>query len=168
MRVLKILLNRSYTCYDISEWVCMVFFISFGLWRKFSVIISYHVYNRNAVPLRKGFEIPSLGSERPLSVSVPAQRGGRVLGQGTQPEALQKISALEEELLKLRAQIAMIVTAPAGNTCYEVLTDWLKFCKSKDLIKWKGCLWGQPIIFSLTLRFTEICVFKKYNLLNIV
>ncbi len=90
-------------------------FISFGLWRKFSVVISYHVYNRNAVPLRKGFEIPSL--------PVPAQRGGRVLGQGTQPEALQKISALEEELLKLRAQIAMIVTAPAGNTCYEVLTD---------------------------------------------
>lgn len=97
-------------------------FISFGLWRKFSVVISYHVYNRNAVQLRKAFEIPSLGSERPLSVSVPAQRGGRVLlGQGTQPEALQKISALEEELQRLRAQIAMIVSAPAGNICYEFL-----------------------------------------------
>ncbi|KAF4096530.1 mitochondrial fission regulator 2 [Onychostoma macrolepis] len=70
---------------------------------------------RNAAPLRKAFEIPSLGSERPLSVSVPAQRGGRVLGQGTQPEALQKISALEEELQRLRAQIAMIVTAPAAD-----------------------------------------------------
>lgn len=68
----------------------------------------------------EAFEIPSLGSERPLSVSVPAQRGGRVLGQGTQPEALQKISALEEELQRLRAQIAMIVTAPAavsGTPC---------------------------------------------------
>ncbi|XP_016387965.1 mitochondrial fission regulator 2-like [Sinocyclocheilus rhinocerous] len=73
-----------------------------------------HTKFRNVVPLRKAFEIPSLGSERPLSVSVPAQRGGRVLGQGTQPEALQKISALEEELQRLQAQIAMIVTAPAG------------------------------------------------------
>lgn len=85
-----------------------------------SVIMSYHVYNRTAIPLRKhcvqqGFEIPSLGCERPLSVSVPAQKRGRVLEPGTQPEALQKISALEEELQRLRAQIAMIVTAPAGT-----------------------------------------------------
>uniref|UniRef100_A0A8C1R080 Mitochondrial fission regulator n=1 Tax=Cyprinus carpio TaxID=7962 RepID=A0A8C1R080_CYPCA len=80
-----------------------------------------HTKLRNAIPLRKAFEIPSLGSERSLSVSVPAQRGGRVLGQGTQPEALQKISALEEELHKLRTQIAMIVSAPAGNTCYQFL-----------------------------------------------
>lgn len=79
-----------------------------------------HTKIRNVVPLGEAFEIPSLGSERPLSVSVPAQRGGRVLGQGTQPEALQKISALEEELQRLRAQIAMIVTAPAavsGTPC---------------------------------------------------
>ncbi|XP_016359328.1 mitochondrial fission regulator 2-like isoform X2 [Sinocyclocheilus anshuiensis] len=73
-----------------------------------------HTKFRNVVPLRKAFEIPSLGSEHSLSVSVPAQRGGRALGQGTQPEALQKISALEEELQRLRAQIAMIVSAPAG------------------------------------------------------
>ncbi|XP_016113176.1 mitochondrial fission regulator 2-like [Sinocyclocheilus grahami] len=77
-----------------------------------------HTKFRNVVPLRKAFEIPSLGSERPLSVSVPAQRGCRVLGQGTQPEALQKISALEEELQRLRAQIAMIVTAPAGPSVF--------------------------------------------------
>ncbi len=124
-------------------------FIRFGLWRKFSVVISYHVYNRNSVPSRKAFEIPSLGSERPLSVSVPAQRGGRVLGQGTQPEALQKISALEEELQRLRAQIAMIVTAPAGNICYEFLylkDTWLIFWQSKDPIKWKGCLWGHDVL----------------------
>ncbi|XP_039508686.1 mitochondrial fission regulator 2 [Pimephales promelas] len=79
-----------------------------------------HTKFRTAVPLRKrcvqqGFEIPSLGCERSLSVSVPAQRRGRVLEQDTQPEALQKISALEEELEKLRAQIAMIVTVPAGR-----------------------------------------------------
>ncbi|XP_073679653.1 mitochondrial fission regulator 2 isoform X2 [Garra rufa] len=72
-----------------------------------------HTQFRNVIPLRKAFEIPSLGSER--SVSVPAQRGGRVLGQGPQPEALQKISALEEELQRLRAQIAMIVTVPAAD-----------------------------------------------------
>lgn len=75
-----------------------------------------HTKFRNVVPLREAFEIPSLGFERRLSVSVPAQRGCRVLGQGTQPEALQKISALEEELQRLRAQIAMIVTAPAATT----------------------------------------------------
>lgn len=99
-----------------------VYTVSFVLWRKFSVIMPFHVYNRTAVPLRKrcvqqGFEIPSLGCERSLSVSVPAQRRGRVLEQDTQPEALQKISALEEELQKLRAQIAMIVTVPAGTVC---------------------------------------------------
>ncbi|XP_055043994.2 mitochondrial fission regulator 2 [Misgurnus anguillicaudatus] len=80
-----------------------------------------HTKFRNAVPLRKhcvqqGFEIPSVRSERPLPVSVHAERGGRVLGQSTQPEALQKISALEEELQKLRAQIAMIVIAPTADT----------------------------------------------------
>ncbi|XP_051518219.1 mitochondrial fission regulator 2-like [Myxocyprinus asiaticus] len=79
-----------------------------------------HTKFRNVIPLRKhcvpqGFEIPSMGSEGQISVSVHAQRGGRLLGQGTQPEALQKISALEEELQRLRAQIAMIVTAPAGT-----------------------------------------------------
>lgn len=42
-------------------------------------------------------------------------------GRPADPETLKKISVLESELLKLRAQIAMIVTAPpaAGrlNTC---------------------------------------------------
>ncbi|XP_056305460.1 mitochondrial fission regulator 2 isoform X2 [Danio aesculapii] len=69
---------------------------------------------RNAVPLRKkcvphGYETLSLGS-----VSVQSQRGGGFLGQSTQPEALLKISALEEELQSLRAQIATIITAPAA------------------------------------------------------
>lgn len=73
-----------------------------------------HTKFRNAVPLRKkcvphGYETPSLGS-----VSVKAQRGGGVLAQSTQPDALLKISALEEELQRLRAQIATIITAPAG------------------------------------------------------
>ncbi|XP_051961959.1 mitochondrial fission regulator 2-like [Xyrauchen texanus] len=75
---------------------------------------------RNVIPVRKhcvqqGFEIASVASVRPKSVSVHAHREGGLSGQGTQPNALQKISALEEELQRLRAQIAMIVTAPAGD-----------------------------------------------------
>ncbi|KAM9338858.1 mitochondrial fission regulator 2 [Symphorus nematophorus] len=45
-----------------------------------------------------------------------AQKGGRSVRQTTDPDALKKISALESELLKLRAQIAMIVTtAPTSG-----------------------------------------------------
>ncbi|XP_074470886.1 mitochondrial fission regulator 2 [Sebastes fasciatus] len=40
-----------------------------------------------------------------------AQRGGRPVKQTAAPDALKKITALESELLKLRAQIAMIVIA---------------------------------------------------------
>lgn len=44
---------------------------------------------------------------------VPSQayRGRRAQAQSADPGALQKITVLESELLKLRAQIAMIVTA---------------------------------------------------------
>lgn len=46
-----------------------------------------------------------------------AQRGGRSVRQKTNPDALKKISELESELLKLRAQIARIVTAaPCSGT----------------------------------------------------
>lgn len=51
----------------------------------------------------------------PVFLTSSTQLGGRMVGQRTNPEALKKISALEEELLKLRAQIAMIVTAPSGT-----------------------------------------------------
>ncbi|XP_033504240.2 mitochondrial fission regulator 2 [Epinephelus lanceolatus] len=44
-----------------------------------------------------------------------AQRGGIPVRQTADPEALRKITALECELLKLRAQIAMIVTAAPGS-----------------------------------------------------
>ncbi|XP_042359579.1 mitochondrial fission regulator 2 [Plectropomus leopardus] len=43
------------------------------------------------------------------------QRGGGAARQTTDPEALKKITALESELLKLRAQIAMIVTAAPAS-----------------------------------------------------
>ncbi|XP_052380570.1 mitochondrial fission regulator 2 [Oncorhynchus keta] len=44
--------------------------------------------------------------------AVRAQPGDMMLGHRSDPVALRKITALEDELLKLRAQIAMIVTAP--------------------------------------------------------
>lgn len=46
-----------------------------------------------------------------------AYRGRQVQGQHTDAGALQKITVLESELLKLRAQIAMIVTtAPSSGS----------------------------------------------------
>ncbi|KAJ4928990.1 hypothetical protein JOQ06_004611 [Pogonophryne albipinna] len=44
-----------------------------------------------------------------------AQRGGGPVRQTTDPDALQKITALESQLLKLQAQIAMIVTAAPAS-----------------------------------------------------
>ncbi|XP_040920481.1 mitochondrial fission regulator 2 [Toxotes jaculatrix] len=52
----------------------------------------------------------------PGPAPIHTQRGGRPVRQTTDPDALKKITALESELLKLRAQIAMIVTAaPAAG-----------------------------------------------------
>uniref|UniRef100_A0AAZ3RZW7 Mitochondrial fission regulator n=1 Tax=Oncorhynchus tshawytscha TaxID=74940 RepID=A0AAZ3RZW7_ONCTS len=52
----------------------------------------------------------------PGLAAVRAQPGDMMLGHRSDPVALRKITALEDELLKLRAQIAMIVTAPpSGN-----------------------------------------------------
>lgn len=53
-----------------------------------------------------------------------AQRAGTSVRQKVNPEALKKISELESELLKLRAQIAMIVTAApsSGTTVLTKLT----------------------------------------------
>lgn len=50
---------------------------------------------------------------------IKAQRGGGPVRQTTDPEALKKITALESELLKLRAQIAMIVTAAPASSLTE-------------------------------------------------
>lgn len=46
------------------------------------------------------------------------QRGGRHTKQMTDPAALKKITALEDELQKLRAQIAMIVTVAPGPSAH--------------------------------------------------
>ncbi|XP_036448399.1 mitochondrial fission regulator 2 isoform X2 [Colossoma macropomum] len=69
---------------------------------------------RSTIPLRK-CEWPQK-AERPASAAPSAQNGHRALGQSTQPEALQKISALEAELMKLRAQIALIVATPTADS----------------------------------------------------
>ncbi|XP_006625949.1 mitochondrial fission regulator 2 [Lepisosteus oculatus] len=60
----------------------------------------------------------------PTCLSVPSQHAQGVLEKKTtQPptnsDALKKITALEDELLRLRAQIAMIVTTPPGPLCSE-------------------------------------------------
>uniref|UniRef100_A0A4W5MQI3 Mitochondrial fission regulator n=1 Tax=Hucho hucho TaxID=62062 RepID=A0A4W5MQI3_9TELE len=49
---------------------------------------------------------------------VRAQTGDMMLGHRSDPVALRKITALEDELLKLRAQIAMIVTAPPSGPAH--------------------------------------------------
>ncbi|KAK7906841.1 hypothetical protein WMY93_015453 [Mugilogobius chulae] len=52
-------------------------------------------------------------TQRPISHQN--QRAFSSLKPAPEPDALKKISALETELLKLRAQIAMIVTAPPAS-----------------------------------------------------
>uniref|UniRef100_W5K9S4 Mitochondrial fission regulator n=1 Tax=Astyanax mexicanus TaxID=7994 RepID=W5K9S4_ASTMX len=70
---------------------------------------------RSAVPLSK-YEWPQR-MERPAEAAQSLTNASlrRAPAQSAQPEALQKISALEAELNKLRAQIAMIVAVPTGN-----------------------------------------------------
>ncbi|XP_045577166.1 mitochondrial fission regulator 2 isoform X2 [Salmo salar] len=51
----------------------------------------------------------------PWLAAVRAQPRDMTLGHRSDPVALRKITALEDELLKLRAQIAMIVTAPPSG-----------------------------------------------------
>ncbi|XP_030643192.1 mitochondrial fission regulator 2 [Chanos chanos] len=69
-------------------------------------------FKRNTVP--QGFMTPPVHPGGSASVIMPVQQGARVTGQRSHPEALQKITALEAELMRLRAQIAMIVTSSSG------------------------------------------------------
>uniref|UniRef100_A0A8B9KUP6 Mitochondrial fission regulator n=1 Tax=Astyanax mexicanus TaxID=7994 RepID=A0A8B9KUP6_ASTMX len=76
----------------------------------------WFVFCRSAVPLSK-YEWPQR-KERPAEAaqSLPNASLRRAPAQSAQPEALQKISALEAELNKLRAQIAMIVAVPTADS----------------------------------------------------
>ncbi|CAL8393890.1 unnamed protein product [Arctogadus glacialis] len=58
---------------------------------------------------------------RPVRLPSRAHSRAPLLGQNSDPEALRKITFLEDELLKLRAQIAIIVTAPQGLTPAQTL-----------------------------------------------
>lgn len=58
--------------------------------------------------------------------------GGGCVQQRVDPEALQKITQLESELLKLRAQIAMIVTAAPSSGTFEIFLQ-TKHSKNNDL-----------------------------------
>ncbi|XP_070843706.1 mitochondrial fission regulator 2 [Chaetodon trifascialis] len=66
---------------------------------------------RNHLPPKKRITVNRDAVRYPEPALNRVQRGGRPVRQTTDPDALKKITALESELLKLRAQIAMIVTA---------------------------------------------------------
>lgn len=73
--------------------------------------------HRNHLPPKKRSAVNRDVVRYPGPALKQAQRGGRPVKQTTDPNALKKITVLESELLKLRAQIAMIVTAaPASGT----------------------------------------------------
>lgn len=63
----------------------------------------------------QGFETSAAVCVRHVPASLHEQKLHTTQASSTQPEALKKIQALEAELQKLRAQIAMIVTTPTGN-----------------------------------------------------
>ncbi|XP_013874372.1 mitochondrial fission regulator 2 isoform X2 [Austrofundulus limnaeus] len=66
---------------------------------------------RNHLPPKKTQDL----IRYPRPTQSQAQRGGTAVRQKMNPEALKRISELESELLKLRAQIAMIVTAAPSS-----------------------------------------------------
>uniref|UniRef100_W5UGE5 Mitochondrial fission regulator n=1 Tax=Ictalurus punctatus TaxID=7998 RepID=W5UGE5_ICTPU len=75
---------------------------------------------RNSVPPRKhgrphGFESTAAVCVRPVPAALREQKLHTTQASSTQPEALEKIQALEVELQKLRAQIALIVTTPTAD-----------------------------------------------------
>ncbi|KAM7368005.1 hypothetical protein PAMP_014261 [Pampus punctatissimus] len=72
---------------------------------------------RNHLPTKKQSTVNRDVVRYPGPTLRQAQGGGRSIRQTANPDALKKITALESELLKLRAQIAMIVAAsPASES----------------------------------------------------
>ncbi|XP_024912661.1 mitochondrial fission regulator 2 isoform X2 [Cynoglossus semilaevis] len=69
---------------------------------------------RNHLPPKTQCAINRDAAKFPVAARTQMQRGGRHTKQMTDPAALKKITALEDELQKLRAQIAMIVTVAPG------------------------------------------------------
>lgn len=70
---------------------------------------------RNQLPSSKQSIVHRDLDGKQVWVPSRAQRRAPLLRQKSDPEALRKITVLEDELLKLRAQIALIVTAAPGS-----------------------------------------------------
>lgn len=96
----------------------------------------YFDFHRNHLPPKIQCAVNRDVVRYPGPALNQTQRGGRPVRQTTDTDALEKITVLESELLKLRAQIAMIVTAaPASGShsfyhvtqkcsaCYAVLSQ---------------------------------------------
>lgn len=93
---------------------CIYIYIA-HVWSSFKVFKLnrnriFHLH-RNHLPPQKQSTVNRDVVRYPGPALNQAQRGGRSVRQATDPDALKKITLLENELLKLRAQIAMIVTA---------------------------------------------------------
>uniref|UniRef100_UPI0037E76C9C mitochondrial fission regulator 2 n=1 Tax=Semicossyphus pulcher TaxID=241346 RepID=UPI0037E76C9C len=74
---------------------------------------------RNHLPPKKRSTVNRDVLRYPGPITKQAQRGGRSVRPTADPDALKKISVLESELLKLRAQIAMIVTVSPATGLIE-------------------------------------------------
>ncbi|XP_060947754.1 mitochondrial fission regulator 2 [Limanda limanda] len=70
---------------------------------------------RNHLPPKQRSTVNQDMVRHPGPATRQTQRGGRAVRQSADPVALKKITALESELLQLRAQIAMIVTAAPAS-----------------------------------------------------
>lgn len=78
--------------------------------------------HRNYLPPKKQSTVSWDVARYPRPIQNQAQRGATSVRQSGDPDALKKITALESELLNLRAQIAMIVTGtpPSGEHSHHI------------------------------------------------
>lgn len=74
------------------------------------------------MPLKKQSAAKRDVPMHPRLTLTQALRGGRSVTQSADQDALRKITLLESELLKLRAQIAMIVTAAPASGPHSLYT----------------------------------------------
>lgn len=99
----------------IGLFLCFVYAYIVHVWSPFKMFklnrkLIFRLH-RNHLPPQKQSTVNRDVVRYPGPALNQAQRGGRSVRQATDPDALKKITLLENELLQLRAQIAMIVTA---------------------------------------------------------
>lgn len=99
--------------------------------------------NRNNLPPRKPSSVNQNAARREEVTLKHVQRGGRSTKQTADPDALAKITALESELQKLRAQIAMIVTAPPATGLHSLNRVSASF---HMLITSSGCVFANNFL----------------------